>query len=214
MIMLTLYSCTNHEQSLAMPLPRPIGDPFVVKDEPQPSTSNSSSYTNGKRPISASAFSFSLGPKSASTSTPKRIKLEPISAGMSLSKGNQRGEEGKKDVDTPIRPKPQMTPMKTNLNSLPSHTPLDKRLNDSPHTFHPLQTPQNRKKISDSSFSIPHKRVKEEKEEKPMVSLGSVGKVEFDSIHVEAVKKRVEEEGLGVSPRGKKIIKYHGKGYV
>ena len=190
-----------------MPLPRPIGDPFVVKDEPQPSTSNASSSLNGKRPISASAFSFSLGPKS----TPKRTKLEPISAGKSLSKGKQSGEEGKKDVDTPIRSKPQMTPMKTNLDSLPSHTPLKKRLNDSPHA---LQTPQNRKKISDSSFSIPHKRVKEEKEEKPLISLGSIGKVEFDSIHVEAVKKRVEEEGLGVSPRGKKIIKYHGKGYV
>jgi len=210
--MLTLYSYTNHEQSLAMPLPRPIGDPFVVKDEPQPPVSNTGSSTssNGKRPISASAFSFSLGPKS----TPKRTKLEPISAGMSLSKGTQRGEEGKKEVDTPIRSKPQMTPMKTNLDSLPSHTPLNKPLNDSPHTLHPLQTPQNRKKISDSSFSIPHKRVKEEKEEKPLISLGSIGKVEFDSIHVEAVKRRVEEEGLGVSPRGKKIIKYHGKGYV
>ena len=193
-----------------MPLPRPIGDPFVVKDEPQPPLSSSSSSTNGKRPISASAFSFSLGPKS----TPKRTKLEPISAGISLSKGKQSGEEEKKEVDTPIRPKPQMTPMKTNHDSLPSHTPLHKRLNDSPHALHPLQTPQNHKKISDSSFSIPHKRVKEEKEEKPLISLGSIGKVEFDSIHVEAVKRRVEEEGLGVSPRGKKIIKYHGKGYV
>lgn len=207
--MLTLYSCTNHEQSLAMPLPRPIGDPFVVKDEPQPQISNvsSSTSTNGKRPISASAFSFSLGPKS----TPKRTKLEPISAGVSASSGlrvGARKDEGN-DMDTPVRPQPRMTPMKTNLDSLPSHTPLNKRLNDSPHA---LQTPQNRKKISDSSFSIPHKRVKEEKEEKPLISLGSIGKVEFDSIHVEAVKKRVEEEGLGVSPRGKKIIKYHGKG--
>jgi len=212
--MLTLYSYANHAQSLAMPLPRPIGDPFVVKDESQPPVSNAGSSTssNGKRPISASAFSFSLGPKS----TPKRTKLEPISAGVSVSSGMRVGgrkDEGN-DMDTPVRPQPRMTPMKTNLDSLPSHTPLNKRLNDSPHTFHLLQTPQNHKKISDSSFSIPHKRLKEEKEEKPLVSLGSIGKVEFDSIHVEAVKKRVEEEGLGVSPRGKKIIKYHGKGYV
>lgn len=193
-----------------MPLPRPIGDPFVVKDEPQPHISNagSSTSTNGKRPISASAFSFSLGPKS----TPKRTKMEPISAGISLSKGKQSGSEGKKEVDTPIRPPHQLTPMKTNLDSLPSHTPLHKRLGDSPHALHPLQTPQDRRRISDSSFSIPHKRSKEEKEEKPLISLGSIGKVEFDSIHVEAVKKRVEEEGLGVSPRGRKIIKYHGKG--
>jgi hypothetical protein len=196
-----------------MPLPRPIGDPFVVvKDEPQTPGSSSNTNVNGKRPISASAFSFSLGPKSASTS---RTKLEPISisAGVSLSKGKQRAGVEEMDMDTPIRRR-EMTPMKSNfkLDSLPSlHTPLNKkRVTDSSIAHHSLQTPQDRKRINDHSFIIPS--AKKGKEEKPLVSLGNIGKVELDGIHVEAVKKRVEEEGLGVSPRGKKIIKYHGKG--
>jgi hypothetical protein len=195
-----------------MPLPRPIGDPFVVKDEAQTPGSSSNTNVNGKRPISASAFSFSLGPKSASTS---RTKLEPISisAGVSLSKEKQREHvENEKDSDTPVRVGTrQMTPMKSNLklDSLPSHTP-NKRLNDPSYALHSLQTPQNQKRINDHSFIIPS--AKKGKEEKPLVSLGNIGKVELDGIHIESVKKRVEEEGLGVSPRGKRIIKYHGKG--
>jgi hypothetical protein len=193
-----------------MPLPRPIGDPFVVvKDEPQTPGSSSNTNVNGKRPISASAFSFSLGPKSSNTS---RIKLEPISisAGVSLSKGKQRADLDEKEMATPTR-RPEMTPMKSNLklDSLPSYTP-NKRLNDPSYALHSLQTPQNQKRINDHSFIIPS--AKKGKEEKPLVSLGNIGKVELDGIHVEAVKKRVEEEGLGVSPRGKKVIKYHGKG--
>jgi hypothetical protein len=48
---------------------------------------------------------------------------------------------------------------------------------------------------------------------KPMRMLGQLGKVDLaENLHVEEVKKRVEEEGIGVSPRGKKIVKYSGKG--
>jgi hypothetical protein len=45
-----------------------------------------------------------------------------------------------------------------------------------------------------------------------MISLMDTGVDLGEGIYIENVKRRVEEEGVGVSPRGKKIIKYHGKG--
>lgn len=46
-----------------------------------------------------------------------------------------------------------------------------------------------------------------------MRALGQLGQVDLgEGLHAEEIQKRVEEEGIGVSPRGKKIIKYSGKG--
>lgn len=46
-----------------------------------------------------------------------------------------------------------------------------------------------------------------------MRALGQLDKVDLgESMYLEDLHKRVEEEGIGVSPRGKKIIKYSGKG--
>jgi hypothetical protein len=46
-----------------------------------------------------------------------------------------------------------------------------------------------------------------------MKALGQLDKFDLgESIYLEDIQKRVEEEGIGVSPRGKKIIKYSGKG--
>jgi hypothetical protein len=96
---------------------------------------------------------------------------------------------------TPLR---EMTPMKK-LDSLPSFS---------------LRTPApatNRVKVNDSPFAQPSTKRKLE-DEKPMVPLNTTGVDLGEGIYIESVKRRVEEEGVGVSPRGKKIIKYHGKG--
>ena len=46
-----------------------------------------------------------------------------------------------------------------------------------------------------------------------MRALGQLEQVDLgESMYLEDLQKRVEEEGIGVSPRGKKIIKYSGKG--
>ena len=48
---------------------------------------------------------------------------------------------------------------------------------------------------------------------KMMKALGQLDRVDLgESIYMEDIHKRVEEEGIGVSPRGKKIVKYSGKG--
>jgi hypothetical protein len=94
-----------------------------------------------------------------------------------------------------------MTPMKMKpLDSLPSF---------SLRTSTPVPV-QDRKKMNDSPFA--HPTTKRKLEEKPMISLMDTGVDLREGIYIENVKRRVEEEGVGVSPRGKKIIKYHGKG--
>lgn len=184
-----------------MPLPRPIGDPFAPKDEDIPSS------TPVKRPISSSAFSFHLGPKS--TSTPARTKWEPMTTRVEGSSKEVKVEHAEwtpirdrevkpRAAATPLR---EMTPMKMKpLDSLPS---FSLRTN----TPGPIQ---DRKKMNDSPFA--HPSTKRKLEERPMVSLMDTGVDLGEGIYIENVKRRVEEEGMGVSPRGKKIIKYHGKG--
>jgi hypothetical protein len=179
-----------------MPLPRPIGDPFATKDEDPPNS------TPVNRPISSSAFSFHLGPKS----TPERTRCKPITARIESTSKEFKVERNdwtpirSRDIPraaaTPIR---EMTSMKMKpLDSLPSFSLL-------------TNTPvQERKKMNDSPFA--HPTTKRKLEEKPMISLMNTGVDLGEGIYVESVKRRVEEEGVGVSPRGKKIIKYHGKG--
>jgi hypothetical protein len=182
-----------------MPLPRPIGDPFAVKDE------ESSSSTPAKRPITSSAFSFHLGPKS----TPEGKTWKPVSARVDSTSNEVKVESGW----TPIRsrevpragatatPLREMTPMKMKMK------PLDSLPSFSLRTSTPVQ---DRKKMNDSPFA--HPSTKRKLEEKPMISLMDTGVDLGEGIYIENVKRRVEEEGVGVSPRGKKIIKYHGRG--
>lgn len=182
-----------------MPLPRPIGDPFATKDEDLPNS------TPVKRPISSSAFSFHLGPKS--TSTPEGARWKPVTARVESSSKEVKVEHAEwtpirdrevkpRAAATPLR---EMTPMKMKpLDSLPSF---------SLRTSTPVQ---DRKKMNDSPFA--HPGTKRKLEERPMVSLMDTGVDLGEGIYIETVKRRVEEEGVGVSPRGKKIIKYHGKG--
>jgi hypothetical protein len=177
-----------------MPLPRPIGDPFATKDEDSPRS------TPAKRPISSSAFSFHLGPKST-----EGTRRKPVTSGVDSTSKEVKVESNwtpirSRDIPraaaTPIR---EMTPMKMKpLDSLPSF---------SLRTNTPVQ---ERKKMNDSPFA--HPTTKRKLEEKPMISLMNTGVDLGEGIYVESVKRRVEEEGVGVSPRGKKIIKYHGKG--
>lgn len=100
--------------------------------------------------------------------------------------------DGHEAEGTPLR---EMTPMKK-LDSLPSF------IFNTPAT--------DRKRVNDSPFAQPTKRKTED--EKPMVPLNTAGVDLGEGIYIENVKRRVEEEGIGVSPRGKKIIKYHGRG--
>jgi hypothetical protein len=188
-----------------MPLPRPIGDPFAVKNEDPPTS------TPSKRPISASAFSFHLGPKT----TPDGVSWKPVTSRIGVKDATQerRGEPStsvkeckvERNDWTPIRsriqgtPLREMTPMKK-LDSLPSF---------SLRTPAPVTT--NRVKVNDYPFAHPSTKRKLE-DEKPMVPLNTTGVDLGEGIYIESVKRRVEEEGVGVSPRGKKIIKYHGKG--
>ena len=182
-----------------MPLPRPIGDPFATKDEDPPSS------TPAKRPISSSAFSFHLGPKS----TPEGTGWKPITARVDTTKEvkvekndwtpiRSRESPRPRAAETPLR---EMTPIKMKpLDSLPSF---------SLRTSTPVPI-QDRKKMNDSPFA--HPGTKRKLEEKPMISLMDTGVELGEGIYIENVKRRVEEEGVGVSPRGKKIIKYHGRG--
>jgi hypothetical protein len=179
-----------------MPLPRPIGDPFATKDEDLPNS------TPAKRPISSSAFSFHLGPKAT-----EGTRWKPLTA----REGDTSKEVKVESNWTPIRsrdiprataaatPLREMTPMKMKpLDSLPSF---------SLRTSTPVQ---DRMRMNDSPFA--HPTTKRKLEEKPMISLMATGVDLGEGIYIENVKRRVEEEGVGVSPRGKKIIKYHGKG--
>jgi len=180
-----------------MPLPRPIGDPFATKDEHPPNS------TPAKRPISSSAFSFHLGPKS----TPEGTRWKPVTSRVDSTSKEVKVESHWTPMKTreiprataattPLR---EMTPMKMKpLDSLPSF---------SLRTSTPVQ---DRKRMNDSPFA--HPTTKRKLEEKPMISLMDTGVDLGEGIYIESVKRRVEEEGLGVSPRGKKIIKYHGKG--
>lgn len=180
-----------------MPLPRPIGDPFAAKDEDQ------STSTPARRPITSSAFSFHLGPKSNDGGR------KPASSGL----GKKDEVKVEKNDWTPIRskvmptfnratatatPLREMTPMKP-LDSLPSFS---------------LRTPTitDRKKVNDSPFA--HPTTKRKLDEKTMLPMNLAGVDLGEGIYIENVKRRVEEEGIGVSPRGKKIIKYHGRGWV
>lgn len=174
-----------------MPLPRPIGDPFVGKEE------DGSTSTPSRRPISASAFSFNVGPRS----TPEGTKWKPMTSIMTVkeevkersNRTPRRELPTFKLEKTPLR---EMTPMKK-LDSLPSFT---------------LRTPalKIQKRVNDSPFA--HPTTKRPIDEKPMIPLNMTGADLGEGIYIESVKRRVEEEGVGVSPRGKKIIKYNGNG--
>jgi hypothetical protein len=182
-----------------MPLPRPIGDPFATatKDEDPPNS------TPAKRPISSSAFSFHLGPKSTEGTRWKPIttRVESTSKEVKVEKNDWTPIRSRElpratAAATPLR---EMTPMKMKpLDSLPSF---------SLRTSTPVQ---DRMRMNDSPFA--HPTTKRKLEEKPMISLMATGVDLGEGIYIENVKRRVEEEGVGVSPRGKKIIKYHGKG--
>jgi hypothetical protein len=186
-----------------MPLPRPIGDPFGNPGD------DGSQASSTKRPISASAFSFHLGPKKVKQEVryggvePKEEAKEGSAPGTSiLSIPNIKMETPLRARATPLRLR-EMTSMKP-LDSLPSYTLTPNRTpngrNDSPSVS---------RKVTDSPFVSGIKRKHDEKD-KMMNPLGSIRKVDYDFSKVEAVK-RVEEEGVGVSPMGKKIVKY-GKG--
>lgn len=172
-----------------MPLPRPFGDPFASKRE---ETSVSTS-TPKRVPISASAFSFQLnsGKKSGDK-----------------GKGKGREEDVKKEKEwTPLRAKP-----------FTEHTPTSLRKLDPP-TFQ-LKTPKAEAgpsrvatRVTDSPFAQGHGLKRKVEPNDHFQSLGNLEKVDLsETLHVDAIKQRVEEEGIGVSPRGKKIIKYHGRG--
>jgi len=193
MLMIILYFPPTLPCQLAdMPLPRPIGDPFAIKDEA------GSVSTPARRPISSSAFSFNVGPKS----TPDGTRWKPMtSVGIVKEEAKDGGDTTpRRELQrlgppefTPLR---EMTPMKK-LDSLPSFT---------------LRTPAstNQKRVNDSPFA--HPTNKRQVEEKPMIPLNMTGADLGEGLYIESVKRRVEEEGIGVSPRGKKVIKYTGRG--
>lgn len=169
-----------------MPLPRPFGDPFAKREpiDEKPVT------TPKRLPISASAFSFQLG------SGPKKS--------IDKGKGREVEVDVKKEKDTrewtPLRARP-----------IQEHTPTSRKLEPLP-SFHitPKAGP-SRVRVTDSPFATGIKRKVEPNDHFQL--LGNLDKVDLsETLHVDAIKQRVEEEGIGVSPRGKKIIKYHGKG--
>lgn len=169
----------------SMPLPRPFGDPFAKRDEVEEKPTT----TPKRLPISASAFSFQLG------SGPKKA----------IDKGKGKEVEIKKEKDTegwtPLRARPPQV-----------HTPTMGRKFEPLPSFHitPRAGP-SRVKVTDSPFAQGVKRKVESNEHFQL--LGDLDKVDLsETLHVEAIKQRVEEEGIGVSPRGKRIIKYQGRG--
>lgn len=213
-----------------MPLPRPLGEPFArpaavsddksgTQDESKPSLplNPPPKKKRAVAPITAGAFSFQLG-------TP--IKRE-----------TNHDVEDKRRIWSPMGMMPS-TPMRE-ISATPRPTSkIARPLTSLPSPFGGLKTPTVKMekqggsgtgtRLSEmqapSAKALGKRRapdfdlVADESAPagspvRPMKALGQLGQVHFgESLHQEEIKKRVEEEGIGVSPRGKKIIKYSGKG--
>lgn len=197
-----------------MPLPRPLhGSMALPPPKNEEEQSRSARWSRPVAPISASAFSFQLvTPKRVSGSSDVKREELPLST-------PSRYVTPLREVE-PSTPKAGPSRAARPLNSLPS-----------PHggtAFKPkvpVVKLEHGTRMSDmvwGSAKMLGKRKETEMGEegkaadspsKPMRALGQLGRVDLgENLHVEEVKKRVEEEGIGVSPRGKKIVKYSGKG--
>lgn len=201
-----------------MPLPRPfVGRPGYV----EPSQKDGEENTRGRKrpiaPISASAFSFQLATPTKPTALGE-VKREMV--GMSTP---SRYATPLREVSAPTStPGSGPSKPKRPLNSLPSpyggqafklRTPAAKMEGGTRMSDMAWGSAKVLGKRKEDDVSVEGKEVGSPGPTKTMRSLGQLGKVDLgEKMHVEEVKKRVEEEGIGVSPRGKKIVKYSGKG--
>lgn len=223
-----------------MPLPSPFGDSFA-KSEGTEDERPKDERAKKKRevaPISSSAFSFNLGPSTqgAGTSTPKKVDVKSERIDARRQNIPLRYETPLREISTrpSVTPAPGSSKAGRPLQSLPSpfgglifKTPNPKakvekngtRLGDM-GMFGKIHSSDTKGKRKASEFDM---AMKEEArgggEDSPapaksrMKALGQLDKVDLgESVYLDDIQKRVEEEGIGVSPRGKKIIKYSGKG--